>query len=130
MLAPMLIQLEQEIDREIARDQRAAAAANGLQDGYEDDVDDDDLGDLETEQTLKEFGPMPQIVTNDLKSLDDMVSFLTIYLYIFKEIVHIMKIQFRQNENFRIGNGRYKNCFWKEHNGPTTTPLPLCPLFN
>ena len=82
MLAPMLIQLEQEIDREIARDQRAAAAASGLQDGYEDDVDDDDLGDLETEQALKEFGPMPQIVTNDLKSLDDMVSCFLIYLFI------------------------------------------------
>jgi hypothetical protein len=54
MLAPMLVQLEREIDREIAAEQRG------------DSPEDSD----EEEQ----FGPMPQVITNDLKSLDEMVS--------------------------------------------------------
>lgn len=54
MLAPMLVQLEREIDREIAAEQRG------------DSLDESD----EEEQ----YGPIPQVVTNDLKSLDEMVS--------------------------------------------------------
>lgn len=53
MLAPMLVQLEREIDREIAAEQRG------------DSLDESD----EEEQ----YGPIPQVVTNDLKSLDEMV---------------------------------------------------------
>lgn len=53
MLAPMLVQLEREIDREIAAEQ----SGNNLDDSDEDE----------------QFGPMPQVVTNDLKSLDEMV---------------------------------------------------------
>jgi hypothetical protein len=53
MLAPMLVQLEREIDREIAAEQS----------GSLDDSDEEE-----------QFGPMPQVVTNDLKSLDEMVS--------------------------------------------------------
>ncbi|PSN41526.1 GAS2-like pickled eggs protein [Blattella germanica] len=61
MLAPMLVQLEREIDREIAAEQRAFQRGNSLE-------------DTDEEEEEEEFGPMPQIVTNDLKSLDEMVS--------------------------------------------------------
>lgn len=54
MLAPMLVQLEREIDREIAAEQRT-----------------DNLDDSDEEEP---YGPIPQVVTNDLKSLDEMVS--------------------------------------------------------
>lgn len=53
MLAPMLVQLEREIDREIAAEQRG-----------------DSLEDSDEEE---QYGPIPQVVTNDLKSLDEMV---------------------------------------------------------
>ncbi|KAK2710459.1 GAS2-like protein pickled eggs [Artemia franciscana] len=52
MPAPMLVQFEREIDREIAQDE-----------GHELDDDFDDI----------EYGPIPQIITNDLRSLDEMV---------------------------------------------------------
>jgi hypothetical protein len=48
----MLVQLEREIDREIAAEQRG------------DSLDESD----------EEYGPIPQVVTNDLKNLDEMVS--------------------------------------------------------
>lgn len=54
MLAPMLVQLEREIDREIAAEQRG----NSLDESDEEG----------------QYGPIPQVVTNDLKSLDEMVS--------------------------------------------------------
>lgn len=72
MLAPMLVQMERQIDREIAADQKklgfneAGHDQNGL-------LDDD--SDLEDEETVLMYGPVPQIVTNDLKSLDEMVCF-------------------------------------------------------
>ena len=54
MLAPMLVQLEREIDREIAAEQRGDSLDESDEEG--------------------QYGPIPQVVTNDLKSLDEMVS--------------------------------------------------------
>lgn len=87
MLAPMLVQMERQIDREIAADNRA----NGIGCGTQTDNDvggstnnatteTDDLFDTDTEDEddngpMLMYGPQPQIVTNDLKSLDEMVSF-------------------------------------------------------
>ena len=67
MLAPMLVQLEREIDREIAAEQRAFHRGNSLE-------------DTDEEEEEEEYGPMPQIVTNDLKSLDEMVSTISCLL--------------------------------------------------
>lgn len=64
MAAPMLVQLEREIDREVAAEQRALQRANSVATESADSDDDEDLVPL---------GPVPQIVTNDLKSLDEMV---------------------------------------------------------
>ncbi|RZF42393.1 hypothetical protein LSTR_LSTR004201 [Laodelphax striatellus] len=73
MPAPMLVQLEREIDREIAADKRQLKRAISQHhvDATDelllsDDDDDEDVSDAQ-------FGPLPQIVTNDLKSLDEMV---------------------------------------------------------
>lgn len=76
MLAPMLVQMERQIDREIAADQKKL----GVNDGSENQngEDDDSDSDIEDEETVLMYGPVPQIVTNDLKSLDEMVSEITI----------------------------------------------------
>uniref|UniRef100_A0A8D9EU24 GAS2-like protein 1 n=1 Tax=Cacopsylla melanoneura TaxID=428564 RepID=A0A8D9EU24_9HEMI len=67
MPAPMLIQLEREIDREIAADKKKL----GFNDNEYYDADlEDDLSDSDDEAVC---APLPQIVTNDLKSLDEMV---------------------------------------------------------
>lgn len=73
MLAPMLVQMERQIDREIAADQRRLG---GLNEGNEDQngLDEDTDSEMEDEQPVLMYGPLPQIVTNDLKSLDEMVS--------------------------------------------------------
>lgn len=87
----MLVQMERQIDREIAADNKANGIPFGTQtdddgphtvstgtDGnglFESDSDDED----DNEPVLM-YGPQPQIITNDLKSLDEMVSFL-IFLY-------------------------------------------------
>ncbi|XP_039297453.1 GAS2-like protein pickled eggs [Nilaparvata lugens] len=71
MPAPMLVQLEREIDREIAADKRQlkrGMSQHEIQQLEEEASDDDDDDDVNTQ-----FGPLPQIVTNDLKSLDEMV---------------------------------------------------------
>ncbi|KAK6620615.1 hypothetical protein RUM43_010907 [Polyplax serrata] len=59
MLAPILVQMEREIDREIAAEQRLARGDN------EEESSED-------EEECAPYGPIPQIVTNDLKSLDEM----------------------------------------------------------
>lgn len=75
MLAPMLIQMERQIDREIAADQRRSGYNNDLSDGTDTNTDDLDETDSEMEdEPVLVYGPLPQIVTNDLKSLDEMVS--------------------------------------------------------
>ena len=86
----MLVQMERQIDREIAADNRAnnttvtfatqtengssstgtgTDASNG-DDEFESDTDDED----ENIEPVLMYGPQPQIITNDLKSLDEMVS--------------------------------------------------------
>lgn len=67
MLAPMLVQMERQIDREIAAEQRLQ------QSGQDQTQQDESDSDLEDEQPVLMYGPQPQIVTNDLKSLDEMV---------------------------------------------------------
>lgn len=64
MPAPMLVQFEKEIDREIAKE------VGGDEANDADDADDYD----EEEDAGVEYGPHAQIVTNDLRSLDEMVS--------------------------------------------------------
>ncbi|XP_059486963.1 GAS2-like protein pickled eggs [Neocloeon triangulifer] len=85
MPAPMLVQFEREIDREIARDQKRERAGstsgdggdllNGVANGTENGVDleEEEEEEEEEEDYPIEYGPIPQIVTNDLKSLDEMV---------------------------------------------------------
>lgn len=64
----MLVQMERQIDREIAADKKYAQFSQGT------DFNDGDDTDLSDGEDLTEYGPLPQIVTNDLKSLDEMVS--------------------------------------------------------
>ncbi|XP_018565889.1 GAS2-like protein pickled eggs isoform X2 [Anoplophora glabripennis] len=71
MLAPMLVQMERQIDREIAADQKKLGVNDGLEN--QNGLDDDSDSDIEDEETVLMYGPVPQIVTNDLKSLDEMV---------------------------------------------------------
>uniref|UniRef100_A0AAG5CV07 GAR domain-containing protein n=1 Tax=Anopheles atroparvus TaxID=41427 RepID=A0AAG5CV07_ANOAO len=89
MLAPMLVQMERQIDREIAADNRAnsgvgcgtqtegenGGAGAGVSTGTETELYDSDSEeeDHESESPMLMYGPQPQIVTNDLKSLDEMV---------------------------------------------------------
>lgn len=78
MLAPMLIQMERQIDREIAADQRRLGKGVDTSEGSESqdgDLNDESDSEMEDEQPVLMYGPLPQIVTNDLKSLDEMVSF-------------------------------------------------------
>ncbi|XP_025199607.1 GAS2-like protein pickled eggs [Melanaphis sacchari] len=65
--APMLVQMERQIDREIAADKKYAQFSQGT------DFNDGDDTDLSDGEDLTEYAPLPQIVTNDLKSLDEMV---------------------------------------------------------
>lgn len=85
MLAPMLVQMERQIDREIAADNKANCVANGTQTDAEKSTtgvgtetteelfDSDSEEDVDIEPVMM-YGPQPQIITNDLKSLDEMVS--------------------------------------------------------
>ncbi|XP_017871891.1 PREDICTED: uncharacterized protein LOC108619679 isoform X1 [Drosophila arizonae] len=96
MLAPMLVQMERQIDREIAADNKANGVGCGTQtnngcsesgtqteappigdecvanetDLYDSDTENEDENDKDP---MLMYGPQPQIITNDLKSLDEMV---------------------------------------------------------
>ncbi|XP_050310516.1 GAS2-like protein pickled eggs [Anthonomus grandis grandis] len=70
MLAPMLVQMERQIDREIAADQKKLGFNDGNDNNNE--LDEDSDSEFEEEAPMM-YGPVPQIVTNDLKSLDEMV---------------------------------------------------------
>lgn len=93
----MLVQMERQIDREIAADNKANGVGCGTQTsngcsesgtqtevpsvGAECEADETELYDSDTENEDEDdndpmmmYGPQPQIVTNDLKSLDEMVS--------------------------------------------------------
>lgn len=78
MLAPMLVQMERQIDREIAADNKANCTtqtdttqtiSTGTENDFDSDSDEED-----DDGAILMYGPQPQIVTNDLKSLDEMVS--------------------------------------------------------
>ncbi|CAG7730034.1 unnamed protein product [Allacma fusca] len=56
MAAPLLVQFEKEIDRDIAKDTGQDLSSSG-----------------EEEESFQEHEPRPQIITNDLRSLDEMV---------------------------------------------------------
>lgn len=85
MEAPMLVQMERQIDREIAADNKAMGISIGTEtdkmshsisvgaDGNLFDSDSEDEDNIADEPLLM-YGPQPQIITNDLKSLDEMVS--------------------------------------------------------
>ncbi|KAM7349707.1 GAS2-like protein pickled eggs isoform 1-T2 [Cochliomyia hominivorax] len=94
MLAPMLVQMERQIDREIAADNKANGIGCGTQTETEGNIEQTDIGvgtetistetdifdDSDTENDEDDdqgpmlmYGPQPQIITNDLKSLDEMV---------------------------------------------------------
>ena len=60
MAAPLLVQFEKEIDRDIAKDTGQDLSSSG----------EEEESFQEEEQ---EHGPSPQIITNDLRSLDEMV---------------------------------------------------------
>lgn len=84
MLAPMLVQMERQIDREIAADNKANGVAFGTQTdddskqttstSTENGLFDTDSDDEDADEPMLMYGPQPQIITNDLKSLDEMVS--------------------------------------------------------
>lgn len=85
MEAPMLVQMERQIDREIAADNKAMGISIGTETdkmshstsvGTEGNLFDSDSEDEDNiaEEPLLVYGPQPQIITNDLKSLDEMVS--------------------------------------------------------
>lgn len=86
MLAPMLVQMERQIDREIAADNKANGVAFGTQTDddskqttststdTENGLFDTDSDDEDADEPVLVYGPQPQIITNDLKSLDEMVS--------------------------------------------------------
>ncbi|CAM1320774.1 GAS2L1 (predicted) [Pycnogonum litorale] len=65
MLAPTLVQMEQEIDEELARDQQQKDGGAGDSEGEGHDADDDDSSENNE--------PPAQVITNDLKSLHEMV---------------------------------------------------------
>lgn len=73
MLAPIIVQMERQIDREIAADQRKSGV--NFNEGLDNHngMDEDSDSDIEDEETVLMYGPVPQIITNDLKSLDEMV---------------------------------------------------------
>ncbi|KAH8308581.1 hypothetical protein KR018_011946 [Drosophila ironensis] len=96
MLAPMLVQMERQIDREIAADIKANSSSesgtqteaigagisasttttittNTVEADLYDDSDDSENEDDDDENPMLMYGPQPQIITNDLKSLDEMV---------------------------------------------------------
>lgn len=86
MEAPMLVQMERQIDREIAADNKAMGMSSigtetdkmshSISVGTENNLFDSDSEDEDNiaEEPLLVYGPQPQIITNDLKSLDEMVS--------------------------------------------------------
>lgn len=102
----MLVQMERQIDREIAADNKAAGVCCGIQTdsdtnggpqmistGTENEFVDSDSEDEDedTGVTLM-YGPQPQIVTNDLKSLDEMVSEYCLHYYNTQFSVRVLNI--------------------------------------
>lgn len=101
--APMLVQMERQIDREIAADQRRLGGQNAscqttTSTSTNGDHEDDDDSETEGEaQPPMIYGPLPQIVTNDLKSLDEMV----------RDLVEICTCP-TQFKMIRLSEGKYR----------------------
>lgn len=79
----MLVQMERQIDREIAADNKANGVTFSTQiditqmistSAGVEDFDSDSEEEEDDNGPMLMYGPQPQIVTNDLKSLDEMVS--------------------------------------------------------
>lgn len=80
----MLVQMERQIDREIAADNKANQTFGTQTDeevqktstgtSCEEEFESDSEEENEDDGQLLVYGPQPQIITNDLKSLDEMVS--------------------------------------------------------
>lgn len=104
----MLVQMERQIDREIAADNKANGVAFGTQTddnskqttstSTENGLFDTDSDDEDADEPMLMYGPQPQIITNDLKSLDEMVSINFLYLH-FKRILYCMKSRKDFNAN-------------------------------
>lgn len=82
----MLVQMERQIDREIAADNKANCTTQTdttqtISTGTENEFDSDSEEEEEDDSAIMIYGPQPQIVTNDLKSLDEMVSFYSFLLF-------------------------------------------------
>ena len=82
MLAPMLVQMERQIDREIAADNKAngvgcqTESGTNTMTGTENELSEESDSEEENDDDdgpMLMYGPQPQIITNDLKSLDEMV---------------------------------------------------------
>lgn len=86
----MLVQMERQIDKEIAADQKKMGV---ICNENENDLDEDSDSDMEEEPVLM-YGPTPQIITNDLKSLDEMVSTLAPEHLIFKTVLILLLIEY------------------------------------
>lgn len=83
----MLVQMERQIDREIAADNKANCTTQTdetqtISMGTENDFDSDSEEE-DDDGAILMYGPQPQIVTNDLKSLDEMVSFKFLFCSLF-----------------------------------------------
>ncbi|MPC92435.1 hypothetical protein E2C01_087525 [Portunus trituberculatus] len=78
MAAPLLVQMEADIDREMEQErlieERMAESGGKLEDEEAWDSMTQDLAAPEPPKMF--YGPEAQIITNDLKSLDEMVSTL------------------------------------------------------
>lgn len=96
MLAPMLVQMERQIDREIAADNKANGVScdtqteglggvdkNTTTTGTDPETESDSEDEDELVEPVLMYGPQPQIITNDLKSLDEMVSLKPYYRMLF-----------------------------------------------
>lgn len=87
----MLVQMERQIDREIAADNKANGVGFGTQTDCEqmttigteiEEFDSDSEEEEDDNGPMLMYGPQPQIVTNDLKSLDEMVSSVIFFSFL------------------------------------------------
>lgn len=111
----MLVQMERQIDREIAADNKANGVAFGTQTdedakqtvstGTEAGLFDTDSDEEDADEPVLMYGPQPQIITNDLKSLDEMVSdFLRFFTIFFScEARRLLDIQ-RKSHGVKLIN--------------------------
>lgn len=88
--------MERQIDREIAADNKANCTTQTdttqtTSIGEENEFDSDSEEEDGDDGAILMYGPQPQIVTNDLKSLDEMVS-LSKYSLLFFDVAQQLTI--------------------------------------